>query len=78
MVSTAPFMTEGPYLLVLIRDTETPDWDAFAQDILDESGGARRVALAIGKESGVSPRDPGLQELVDRLRDRGVDAAIVA
>jgi hypothetical protein len=70
---------DGPYLHVLLRDVLPPDWDEVRRELESEiECGARKVTIAIARSCDVSPWDPDLLELRDRLQAIGVPTAILA
>ena len=70
---------DGPYLHVLLRDVLPPDWDALRRELEREiECGARKVTIAIARSSDVSPRNPDLLDLRDRLQAIGVPTTILS
>ena len=79
METTTVITCDGPYLHVLLRDVLPPDWDAVRRDLEREiECGARKVTIAIAGSSDVSPSDPELLALQDRLQAIGVPTTILA
>ena len=79
METSTVITADGPYVHVLLRDVLPPDWDALGRELDRElDDGARRVTFALSRTSGISPDDPGLLHLTDRLRASGVVTAIVS
>ena len=70
---------DGPYLHVLLRDVLPPDWEEVRRDLEREiEHGARKVSIAIARYCDVSPSDPDLLDLRDRLQAIGVPTTILA
>jgi hypothetical protein len=70
---------DGPYLHVLLRDVLPPDWEEVRRDLEREiEHGARKVSIAIAGYCDVSPSDPDLLDLRDRLQAIGVPTTILA
>jgi hypothetical protein len=70
---------DGPYLRVLLKDVLPPDWNDVRRELEREiECGARKVTIAIARSCDVSPRDPDLLDVRDRLQAIGVPTTILS
>ncbi len=78
MHTTGRITSDGPYLHVLLRDVLPPDWKALRRELEPEiDEGARHVTFALARSTSVTPDDPDLIDLVDSLREAGIEAVIL-
>ncbi len=78
MQTTTRITSDGPYLHVLLPDVLPPDWAALRRELEPEiDEGARHVTFAIGRSTGVKADDLDLIDLVDSLREAGLEAVIL-
>jgi hypothetical protein len=78
MHTTSRITADGPYLHVLLPDVLPPNWEALRRDLEPEiEEGARHVTFVLGRSAGVEPSDSNLLDLVDSLRELGVETDLL-